>query len=140
MLPSPVGDDACSLARRWFLDPHLAEMLVSLEAWGHSQFAGSWFHWPGIKVISGYRSNIRQAQVNPDAPRSLHTRCPALAVDLQLGGIPLISNNALWELVGGRWKIMGGRWGGDFSGPGRGIDGVNRREQNHFDLGVGVSS
>jgi len=32
---------------------------------------------------------------------------------------------------------MGGRWGGDFS-PGKGVDGINRREQNHFDLGVGV--
>ena len=137
MLPSKVGTDACSLARRWVLDPHLAEMLVSLEAWAHEQFAGYGLRWPGIQLISGHRSQVRQAQVNPDAPTSLHTRCPALAADLRVGGVPSLPGGAVWEWLGARWKMMGGRWGGDFS-PGKDIDGVNRREQNHFDLGVGV--
>ena len=34
---------------------------------------------------------------------------------------------------------MGGRWGGDFS-PGKDVFGVNRAEQNHFDLGIGVAA
>ena len=139
MLPEAIGTDACLLEGRWVLDPHLAQMLVSLEAWAHQQFAGEGFRWPGIKIISGHRSQVRQASVNPDAPHSLHTRCPSLAVDLQVGSVPNLPGDALWEWLGGRWKMMGGRWGGDFS-PGKGIDGVNRREQNHFDLGVGVSS
>lgn len=48
----------------------------------------------------------------------------------------MVTANAIWELLGGRWKLMGGRWGGDFTA---GMPGVNRQEQNHFDLGVGVS-
>jgi len=112
-------------------------MLVSLEAWADREIARTGLRWPGIKIISGYRSQERQASLNPNAPDSLHTRCPALAADLQVGAIPgNFTQNAIWELLGGRWKLMGGRWGGNFS-PGKGIDGVNRREQNHFDLGFG---
>jgi len=119
------------------LDSHLAEMVVSLEGWAHEQFARTGLRWPGITIISGGRSKARQARLNPDAPDSLHTRCPALAVDLRVGSVPNLPGGAVWEWLGARWKMMGGRWGGDFS-PGKGIDGVNRREQNHFDLGVGV--
>ncbi len=137
MLPSRVGTDACSLARRWVLDPHLSEMVVSLDSWAYEQFAGYGLGWPGIQVISGYRSEVRQAQINPDAPDSLHTRCPSLAADLRVGGVPSLPGGAVWEWLGARWKMMGGRWGGDFS-PGKDITGVNRAEQNHFDLGIGV--
>jgi len=137
MLPSKVGTDACSLERRWVLDPHLAKMLVSLAAWAHAEFARRGFRWPGITIISGHRSKVRQAQINPDAPDSLHTRCPSLAVDLSVGGVPNLPHDSAFEWLGARWKMMGGRWGGDFS-PGKDIYGVNRAEQNHFDLGVGV--
>jgi len=125
------------LAGRWVLDPHLAEMLVSLEAWANQEFARKGVRWPGITIISGQRSPVRQAALNPDAPHSLHTRCPSLAADLQVGSVPGLPIDTAWEWLGARWKQMGGRWGGDFS-PGKGIDGVNRREQNHFDLGVGA--
>ena len=56
---------------------------------------------------------------------------------MRVGGVPNLPGGAVWEWLGARWKMMGGRWGGDFS-PGKDIDGVNRAEQNHFDLGVGV--
>ena len=139
MLPEKVGNDACGLERRWVLDPDLAAMVVSLEGWAHEQFAGYGLRWPGIVIISGHRSKVRQATVNPAAQDSLHTRCPALAVDLRVGAVPasLPGGGSLWEWLGARWKMMGGRWGGDFS-PGKDISGVNRREQNHFDLGFGV--
>jgi len=138
-LPEPVGTDACLLSRRWILDPHMAEMLVSLEAWASRELARTGIRWAGIRILSGHRSAASQAVINPSAPASLHTRCPSLAVDLQVGGVPNLPSDSIWELLGGRWKLMGGRWGGDFS-PGKGIDGVNRREQNHFDLGIGVTS
>jgi len=115
-------------------------MLVSLEAWADQQLAGKGFRWPGIRIISGQRSENLQAALNPSAPNSLHLRCPSLAADLQVGGVDLSAFSGpdmMWDWLGARWKQMGGRWGGDFS-PGKGIDGVNRREQNHFDLGVGV--
>ena len=109
-------------------------MLVSLEAWAHQEFTRKGFRWVGIRILSGQRTEARQADLNPDAPNSLHVRCPSLAADLQVGTIPELPINAAWEWLGARWKMMGGRWGGDFS-PGKGIDGINRREQNHFDLG-----
>ena len=136
-MPMKVGSDACRLAGRWVLDTHLAEMVVSLEAWADKEFARTGLRWPGISIISGHRSEIRQAEINPDAPASLHTRCPALAVDLRVGTVPNLPGGAVWEWLGARWKIMGGRWGGDFS-PGKDIAGINRAEQNHFDLGIGV--
>jgi len=134
MLPSKVGDDACVLARRWTLDPTLSAMLVSLEGWARVEIAKSGLRWPGINIISGYRSSARQADLNPDAPNSLHTRCPSLAADLSVGSIA-VGSDAIWELLGGRWKWMGGRWGGNFSFTGSTPGMVNRREQNHFDLG-----
>lgn len=110
-------------------------MVQDLDGWADRKIALTGFRWPGLWIISGWRSKVRQAAVNPSSPNSLHTRCPSLAVDLRVGhvaGWP--GADAIWELLGGRWKLMGGRWGGDFTA---GRPGVNRREQNHFDLGPG---
>lgn len=126
------------LSRRWVLDPTLVRMVQALDRWALEQIARTGLRWPGIRLVSGHRTKERQAEVNPDAKASLHTRCPSLAVDLRVGAIAGVESNAVWELLGGRWKLMGGRWGGDFS-PGKDVTGVNRREQNHFDLGVGVA-
>jgi len=117
----------------------LVQNLQSLEVWAVRTFnldaANLGIRWSGIYVISGHRSRESQAQVNPDAPSSLHTRCPSLAVDLRVGNVPGLGADAIWEWLGARWKWMGGRWGGDFTG---GQPGINRAEQNHFDLGVGT--
>jgi len=119
------------------VDAHLVSLLQDLDRWAEEQFAPSGIRWPGLFIISGYRSPSLQAQVNPNAPNSLHSRCPSLAADLRVGNVVGLGSDSVWELLGGRWKLMGGRWGGDFS-PGLDIFGVNRAEQNHFDLGVGV--
>jgi len=138
MLAQRLSDDTCLLSRRWILDPHLVSLLQDLDRWADQQIARTGLRWPGLYIISGHRTQEVQADVNPDAPASLHTRCPSLAADLRVGSVPNIPADSIWELLGGRWKLMGGRWGGDFS-PGKDITGVNRQEQNHFDLGVAVS-
>jgi len=122
---APVGDDGCSLSRRWVLDPALADMLVDLDEWARRTFSASGIRWPGIFIISGYRSPGLQALINPFAPRSLHTRCPSLAADLRLGDIPAsLTTPEQWAVLGVRWRQMGGRWGGDFRVP----------DYNHFDI------
>lgn len=138
-LPQRLTDDACVLQRRWILDPHLVSLLQALDRWADERIARTGLRWPGLFLVSGHRTEALQAEINPDAPQSLHRRCPALAVDLRVGSVEGIESDSVWELLGGRWKLMGGRWGGDFS-PGKDIFGVNRQEQNHFDLGVGVSN
>ena len=107
-------------------------MLKSLDEWARREFDKAFatfgVRWPGIFIISGHRSAQGQASINPDAPASLHTRCPSLAADLRVGNVPAsISADALWDWLGARWAMMGGRWGGRFS----------TRDENHFDLGVG---
>jgi len=58
-----------------------------------------------------------------------------MAVDLRVGAVQGLDSDNVWEVLGGKWKLMGwGRWGGDFS-PGKDMFGVNRAEQNHFDVG-----
>lgn len=132
-----VDADACVLSRRFLLAPHLVQMVQDLDRWADREIARAGLRWPGLFVISGQRTAALQAELNPDAPASLHLRCPSLAVDLRVGDIAgWPGQDAIWELLGGRWKLMGGRWGGDFTG---GMPGVNRQEQNHFDLGIGVS-
>ena len=87
--------------------------------------AAAGFRWPGLSIISGYRSRFLQLEINPLAPQSLHTRCPSLAADLRVGDQPAsITPVALWELLGRIWSSLGGRWGGRFSPP----------DLNHFDL------
>jgi len=136
--PMRADADACLLSRRFLLAPALVQMVQNLDRWADREIARTGLRWPGLYVISGQRTAAVQAQVNPDAPASLHTRCPSVAVDLRLGTVAGLPADSVWELLGGRWKLMGGRWGGDFS-PGKDLFGVNRQEQNHFDLGIGVS-
>ncbi len=122
---SPVGDDSCSLSRRWVLDPTLADMLVRLDVWAVGQFSAQGFRWPGLFIISGFRSQVLQAEINPLAPDSLHTRCPSLAADLRLGDVPAsLTTVELWAFLADGWRRLGGRWGGFFTPP----------DYNHFDL------
>lgn len=124
-LPSRVGTDDCLLANRWTLDPTLARMLVRLEAMARSEFeVPGIFRWPGLFVISGYRSPRHNRDVG-GSPNSLHTACPSLAVDLRFGRVPgrMPGDQQVWEILGGMWRLLGGRWGGSFDDP------------NHFDLG-----
>lgn len=133
-LSSPIGDDPCELAARWILDPTLAFMLVAMEAKIQARFTSPGFRWPGTRVISGFRTDARQADLNPAVTSSCHTVCPSLAVDVQVGAIDLpartIGQLELLQILGGIWKttlgpLGPGRWGGDFSVP----------DPNHFDLG-----
>lgn len=114
------------LARRWILATHLVSMLQDLDRWADSRFTGVGLRWPGLTIISGYRSREEQVALNPDAPHSLHTRCPSLAVDLRVGTVEAsVVGDSVWNWLGARWQLMGGRWGGRFS----------VRDENHFDLG-----
>ena len=120
-----IPDDACGLSRRWILDPTLAGMLVRLDQWAAGEFSASGLRWPGLFVISGYRSPLLQADVNPLAPASLHTRCPSLAADLRVGDIPAsLTGVETWAFLASHWFTLGGRWGGRFTPP----------DNNHFDL------
>jgi len=111
----PVGTDSCSLSRRWLISPRLAHMVIRLEALASDLFSAEGLRWPGLYIISGYRSPEKQAHLNPLAPQSKHTRCPALAVDLRVGDLPASTTPLeLWLFVGQLWKTLGGRWGGDF--------------------------
>ena len=129
-MAAKVGNDARRLACRWVLDATLAQALVNMDRYFADQFAAAGIHWPGIWITSGYRSQARQAEVNPAAPDSLHTRCPSVAVDVRVGSIPGISGtqgaDQLLRMMGGYWKAQGYRWGGDF---------VNNYDPIHFDLG-----
>ena len=127
---SEVGNDACLLARRWTLDTNLAEDLVHLEAWASREFSARMgLRWIGIRILSGYRSRERQMQINPDTPDSLHTRCPSLAVDLQVGSIGVFASNEILTWLGRKWVFMGNRWGGTFQNPVTGMP-----DYNHFDI------
>lgn len=122
---SPVADDSCSLSRQWVLDPTLADMLVRLDAWATRSFSAEGLRWPGLFVISGFRSALLQAETNPLAPASLHTRCPSLAVDLRVGDLPAsLTTVETWAFLASHWFSLGGRWGGRFTPP----------DNNHFDL------
>lgn len=131
MLAEPVGDDDCSLARRWVLEPGLAAMLVAMEGLTRRQFAAAGVRWPGLWIISGYRSPADQARVNPALKNSLHVRCPSLAVDLRVGQVAGMSTPEIWRSLGNVWRAMGGRWGGDF----KDSQGLPAPDVNHFDLG-----
>ncbi len=103
----------------------LADMLVELDAQATREFSAQGFRWPGLFVISGYRSPRLQLDVNPLAPNSLHTRCPSLAADLRVGDLPAtLTPREFWEFLGAIWGQLGGRWGGRFT----------PEDLNHFDL------
>ena len=88
-------------------------------------FSAEGLRWPGIWIISGFRSPSEQARINPLAPRSKHTRCPAVAADLRVGNLPASTTPVdLWRFLGQIWKGLGGRWGGDFTPV----------DLNHFEL------
>jgi len=110
------ASDACSLARRWLLDPTLAQMLVDLENMAERAYAAERFRWPGLYIISGHRTTNQQKEVNPTSPFSYHRCCPALAVDLRVGDFPASTTpQSIWEELGFFWKSLGGKWGGDFA-------------------------
>lgn len=120
-----VTDDVCGLARRWVVGVAVAQMLVSTESKLQKIFSAEGLRWPGLTIISGYRSQDLQMQVNPANPDSNHTKCPAMAVDLRVGDVAAsLTPPALWGIVGQVWKAHGGRWGGDFPKP----------DNNHFEL------
>ena len=96
------------------MDPRLAELLVVLERRAAEIFSSQGLRWPGLWIISGYRSARLQASINPDVPDSLHTRCPSLAADLRVGNLAASVTPDFWPFVGQIWKGLGGRWGGDF--------------------------
>ena len=103
----------------------MAGFLVEMDADADRQFSTQGFRWPGLFVISGYRSRGLQAEINPLAPNSLHTRCPSLAADLRVGDIPAsVTPFEFWAFLGQIWERFGGRWGGRFTPP----------DLNHFDL------
>jgi len=136
-----VTDDPDGIQRRWALDADLTCMLIALErrasetysrAFRGSGLPASWARFPGLFIISGYRSPSLQDQINPAVTSSLHTRSDrcnnpsSLAVDLRLGDVPAsVTSPEIWGWLGGIWKTLGGRWGGDFSTP----------DLNHFDTG-----
>jgi len=110
-----AGNEVCDLSRRWILDPDLATMVLALERIATQRTTAAGIRWPGLFIISGYRSPALQAQVNPAAPNSLHTRCPSLAVDLRVGDAPASTTDVLvWKFLGDIWRTLGGKWGGDF--------------------------
>lgn len=133
-MPEPVGDDWCRLSTRWKLEPTVAKMLVGLDQWAKINLARKGYPWPGIFIISGFRSKRRQQEVNPEAPNSLHTRCPSLAVDLRIGNLNVgMDKDQVWFWLGAQWKMLGGRWGGDFHDE---FGQLRTDELNHFDYPV----
>ena len=109
--------------------------LTWLRCWYHLRH-GRTQSLPGAGFVGSESPSFRGTGAKYARLKST-TRCPSLAVDLSVGGVPNLPHDSAFEWLGARWKMMGGRWGGDFS-PGKDIYGVNRAEQNHFDLGVGV--
>jgi hypothetical protein len=116
--------DVCGLQRRWSIAPIVAQALLAMEEVARRDFAAQGLPWPGLYVISGYRSREHQAQVNPAVLSSFHTTCPALAVDLRVGDLPASTTAEFWPYLGQIWKSLGGTWGGTFDDP------------NHFDFGI----
>jgi len=96
-------------------------MLVRLEDTAAQEFGR---FWPGLYIISGYRTPTHNADVG-GVPASFHTRCPSLAADLRVGRVAGLGSNEVWAILGGMWRLMGGKWGGTFSTP----------DPNHFDIG-----
>lgn len=122
-----VGSDPDGLSGRWVLDPRLACGLVALETWAQCNLSANGFRWPGLFIISGYRSEADQTVLG-GAQTSLHTRRPSLAADLRVGDTPAsLTDPSIWAALGRAWTagLPGARWGGDFSTP----------DYNHFDLG-----
>jgi len=100
-------------------------MLVRLEEQAHIEFEKiPGFTWPGLYVISGYRTPSHNADVG-GVPNSFHTVCPSLAADLRVGSVAGLGSDEVWAILGGMWRRMGGKWGGTFRDP----------SPHHFDIG-----
>lgn len=123
-MPSRVGSNWCQLSNGWKLDPSLASRLVRLEQQASEGFGR---YWPGLYIISGYRSPRHNADIG-GAPQSFHTSCPSLAADLRVGSVAGLGSDEVWAILGGMWRLMGGKWGGTFRTP----------DPNHFDIGGGL--
>jgi len=125
MASHSVGNDPCSIQRRWRVADIIARTVVAVEAQAIQIFSAEGIRWPGLWILSGYRSERRQIEVNPNNPNSLHSVCPSLAVDLRVGDLPAsITPYEQWAFVGTLWMSHGGRWGGHFPTP----------DLNHFDF------
>ena len=113
------ADSARGLARRWLLDPCLAEAVVLAEEI-LQRATSTGVCWPGLFVISGHRTAAEQTRVNPTQPNSLHRRCPSLAVDLRVGDIAAsLTPLPIWQEVAFVFESLGVLWGGP-------------TDQNHF--------
>ena len=139
------------ISRRWSLDCTLARDLVRLDGFGLAGWsklraaAPLWLRgsplsafliWPGLYVISGYRTEEQQAGLNPGAQDSQHRRCPSLAADLRVGQLEAcLTAPAVWQWLAAGWKLQGPghRWGGDFIG-GFVPCPLWEADLNHFDL------
>ncbi len=127
-----IGNDVCGLSRRWILDPTLAGMFASLALWAQSTSDLEGLRWPGLFIISGWRSEGLQLRINPTKPDSTHTQCPSKAGDLRVGDVPAsLTPEPVWRWLGEMWQAMGGRWGGTFL---EGFAGGGTPDLNHFEL------
>jgi len=122
--------DACSLSRRWLLEPIIARALVETEAVAQRSFAAQGIRWPGIFIISGHRTAAQQKEANPSNPVSHHRCCPSLAVDLRVGDLPASTTpTPFFEFIARAMEVYGIKWGGSFQDPFEGFF-----ERNHYYL------
>jgi len=121
MLPQRIGP-GCGIPSQWKLDPTLWRKLFSLDEWASTEFKKEEIPYPGLWIISGYRTAEENRLVG-GAPDSRHMDCPSTAADLRFGSVAGVSARGIWMWFGARWKWLGGRWGGEFG------------DDNHFDLG-----
>jgi len=121
-----VGEtDACSISRRWLLDPNLAAILLAMESEITRDFSTAGIPWGGLFIISAFRTASHQFEHNPLNPSSKHTRCPSMAVDLRVADLPATTTpDNVWRYIGHIAKSFGLQWGGDFQTP----------DNNHFQL------
>lgn len=127
-IPHPLDADPCTTALRWKISLDLAYRLDELQGWGFDNLG---LLFPGLYIISGFRSSDEQLLVNPFAPLSQHTVCPALAVDVRVGTVPAsLTEPQTFSALGLAWEGFGGRWGGRFADP----------DPNHFGSAIDVTS
>ena len=128
--------DADSLVGRWGLRRDTAMAVLETDRIVRCWMAACGVRWPGLYIISGYRTRPVESSLSPDrtpARRSLHMarqlgQPASLAVDLRVGNLPASTTpDEIWGLVASAWKLAapGGRWGGEFTDP----------DVNHFDMG-----
>jgi len=125
-----VDGDACSLSRRWLLEPVIAVALVETETVAQGIFASQGLRWPGIFIISGHRTQAQQEEANPSNPSSHHRCCPSLAVDIRIGDLPAsVTPRPFFKFIADALAIHGIKWGGDLED-----EFLALLEQNHYFL------